>query len=483
MRKLLSLVMALTLLSSMAITGAFAPRLASAQEVGDTVTINDVDGNEVGLVTLEDLVDPFEDFDQDPEPGLRFISLELTIENTGDDPLTITPQNIGVVDDSGLIYVDVDINRTDSIESIEAMDLEAGEEITGGLEIGLPEESTITQIIWLVGTGQLPTLYRDLEPVAEGDEVSLNNADYEEEAIFIAEEVVDEYDDLNEDVVLNDGFKFVGVTVTIENTGEEDFVPEPAMIFLATTDGIFWAQDPSLVRSDDAIDEVDDLTDDPIAPGDSVTGFIGFGTPDTAEIDYVFYLPSDSTRLIHLYDADTSGGADDPDGTPEDDDTSGRDDDDGGLGPIGRDDDETPEADDETPEANTGDECAGAADWAEFTIDQLGEWSAVFAEIDPENLDAAELADQAEAVRDLADAQADSEFPPAAEELNDAFVQAFEDTADALDTIAEGVETDDQTLIQEGGQIIADIGSSFQDGDVAEILADAEEVCEELAPL
>ncbi|MDQ2682637.1 MAG: DUF4352 domain-containing protein, partial [Chloroflexota bacterium] len=301
MRKLLSLVMTLTLLSSMAVTGAFAPRLASAQDVGDTVTINDVDGNEIGLVTLEDLVDPFEDFDQDPERGLRFISLELTIENTGDDPITITPQNIGIVDDGGLIYVDVSVNRTDDIESIEAMDLEPGEEITGGLEIGLPEESEITQIIWLVGTGQLPTLYRDLEPVAEGDEVSLNNADYEEEAVFIAEEVVDEYDDLNEDVVLNEGFKFVGVTVTIENTGEEDFVPEPEFIFLATTDGIFWAQDASLVRSDDAIDEVPDLTDDPIAPGDSVTGFVGFGTPDTAEIDYVFYLPSDSTRLIHLY--------------------------------------------------------------------------------------------------------------------------------------------------------------------------------------
>jgi hypothetical protein len=469
--------MVLTMLGSMAMTGALAPQRASAQDVGDSVTVVDLDGNDVAVATFEDIIDPFEDFEPDPEPGLRFISVELTIENVGDDPIEINTSNIGVVDDAGIIYVDVDVTRTDNLDPLESGTLDAGDEISGGLEIGLPEESEVTQIVWLVGQGQLPTLFRDRSPIDEGDEVSLFNTDYEEEAIFIAEDVVDEFDDLADDVELNDGFKFVGVTVTIENTGEDDFIPEPDSIFLATTDGIFWAQDASLVRSDDSLDELEDLTDDPIAPGDSVTGFVGFGTADTAEIDYVFYLPSDSTRLIHLFDAETSGSGPDEEATPDEEENNG------GLGPIGQ---KTPEAE-ETEEIDdpepSGDDCEGAAEWADETIAGLNEWSAVFGDLDPNNLDPEQLRENAETIRDIADTQADSDFPPAVEELNDAIVAAYEDSAEALEMIAEGVETGDSALIGEGAQLITEVGTSFQDGEVAEILAETEEICPDISDL
>lgn len=478
MQKLLSLTVALLIVSSMAMTGILAPRGVLAQDVGDSVAVVDVDGNDLAEVTIEDIVDPFEDFEQEPEDGLRFISIELTVENTGDDPISFNPLTVGVIDDAGIVYVDVSVDRTDDIEALEATDIDPGDDLTGGLEVGLPEDAEIAQIIWLAGQGIMPTLLRQADPVELGDEVSLFNTDYDEEAIFIIEDVVDEYDDLADDVDLNDGFKFVGVTVTIENTGEDDFVPEPESIFLATTDGIFWSQDDSLERSDDSLDELDDLTDDPIAPGDSVTGFVGFGTNDTSEIDYVFYFPTDTTRLVHLFDADAGSSGDD-DATPESDDDDR--DDNGGLGPIGE---KTPTPDDDD-NGNTGgdDDCAGAADWADESIQNLNDWSALFADLDPNDLDPDVLTENAEAAREIAEAQADSDPPPAVEELNDAIVAAFEDSADALDKIAEGVTTGDSALIGEGAQEITEVGTSFQSGEVADLLADTEEVCPEISDL
>lgn len=477
MHKVLSLSVALLIVCSMVMGGALAPRSVLAQEVGDTATVVDLDGNDLAEATVEDIIDPFEDFEQEPEPGLRFISIELTFGNIGEEVIELDPRNIGIVDDSGIIYTDVDVDRTDDIESLEAMDIEPGDDVTGGLEVGLPEDAAVAQIIWLVDTGIMPTLLNDAKPVDTGDEVSLFNTDYEEEAVFTVEEVVDEFDDLADDVELNDGFKFVGVTVTIENTGEEEFVPEPGSFFLADTDGVFWTQDASLVRSDDSLDELEDVTDDPIAPGDSVTGFLGFGTTDTSEIDYIMYLPSDFTRLIHLYDADSgSGGDDDASPTAEDDD-----DDNGGLGPIGK---KTPTPEDED-NGNTGgdEECAGGEEWAKETVQNLNDWSAIFSALDPNNLDADELTANAEEIREIADAQAESDYPPAAEELNDAIVAAFEDSADALDKIAEGVETGDTALIGEGAEEITAVGTSFSDGEVAEILADTEEICPEISDL
>jgi hypothetical protein len=478
-RRALSFVLILAVLlatgAPAALAGSAAPaagnRLARlAPDIGDTVAISNPDGDELGTVTLEEIVDPFEEFEERAEPGLRFLSIELTIENTGEDDLEIATGNIGVVDEAGTIFVRVaDITRTDDAEPLEDTTLEPGDEITGSLAVGFPEDGEIAQVFWFVDTGILPIIYNAAEPVPPGDTVMLSTEDFENYE-DVAELTVDELVDPLEDVEAGSRQRAIGATISIENAGEEPFAPEPASFYLGTTAGIFWSPDPSIERSDDAIDGLPDLTGDEIEPGDQATGFVGFLIPEDAEISYLMYFPGDGTRMVRIFDARTSTGDDSRD--------------EGNLGPIGRD-AETPEAD-ETPQddnGSTGDDCDGAAAWADESIDRLIEWSTALGEIDAGNPDPDALRDAADISAGIAAAQADSTPPPAAEELNDLLTQAYEDTADALNAMADATEEGDDAAYGEAAQVIAEIGTSLQSGEIADVLADAEAVCPELSDL
>ena len=191
MRKLVSLALTLAFVTSFSFsagiaTAAPAPAIRPPdpppQEIGDTITVTDTDGNDVATATVDDIVDPFEDMQQSPKKGLRFVSVEVTIENTGKDTLTVTPGNIGVVDDKGIIYVGVDVDRTDNVDPLVDTDLAPGDSISGGLAVGIPDDGDIAQVVWLVGQGMLPILVNNLDPVALGDQVTLYNTDYAEEA-------------------------------------------------------------------------------------------------------------------------------------------------------------------------------------------------------------------------------------------------------------------------------------------------------------
>jgi hypothetical protein len=486
-RKLVSLAMTLAFLASLSFSAGLAAAApvnpnrttrATHQEVGDTVTVTDTDGNEVAQATVDDIVDPFEDMQQSPKRGLRFISVELTIENTGKDTLTVTPGNIGVVDDKGIIYVGVDVDRTDKVDPLVKTDLAPGDSISGGLAVGFPKDGEIAQIIWLVGQGMLPVLVNNLDPVSLGDTVTLYTTDYAEAATVTTEDVVDNFDDVARGVKPDRGLKFVGVTVTFENTGEEAFTPDPAAVFLGTTDGIFWAPETSIKRSADAVDQTPDLATDPIDPGDSVTGFVGYQVPDDREIAYVVYLP-DTTRLLRIYDAESSDS-----GTPAAD--SGSDKSDGGLGPLGgKKKTPTPDGTD-TGNANGGDECAGATDWQDVTLETLGTWGNVFKGLDLSNPDAdtaQQVRDGADTIRDLISQQRDSNPPSAAADLNDLITQAFEDSANALDDLADAIDAGDSAAYSDALQTISDIGTSFTEGDVATTLSDVKSTCPEINKL
>src|SRR5215207_2214138 len=120
---------------------ASSPRMltGSAQEIGDEVTVNNLDGEEVGVAAVTVIDDPYEDAEQEPERDLRFLSVEVEVENTGEDQLIVDPANIGVVDEAGIIYVDnPEITRSDRTDPLTYTELEPGETISGSLEVGFP---------------------------------------------------------------------------------------------------------------------------------------------------------------------------------------------------------------------------------------------------------------------------------------------------------------------------------------------------------
>ena len=442
MRKTASLIMSLAFLLSTgltAVTVAAAPvsshRITSAhaQEIGETVVGNDIDGNEVGTATIDDIVDPFEDADQSPQRGLRFLSVSSpsrtpATTRSPSSRRTLASSTIAASSTSTIPKSPAQTARNNSTTT----DLEPGDSISGSLEVGFPEDSAIAQIIWLVGTGQLPILLDNLDPVALGDPVTLFTTDYTEEAVITTEDVVDNFDDVTTNADPGRGNNFVGVTVTIENVGDNPLTPAPGSVFLTTSDGIFWAPlaDDEIERSRAAARRTPYLTDEPIDPGDSVTSFIGYAVPEDLDVHNVFYLP-DSARLIRIYDPqdestnDSTPGADDKDKT-------------GPLGPIGK---KTPTPKDDTGNTgNTGDECAGAKEWADLTIETLGKWGEVFQSLDLQNPTTetkSQIQDGIDTIREQADILRESTPPPAAEQLSDMIIQAYEDSADALEQVIE----------------------------------------------
>ena len=62
-------------------------------------------------------------------------------------------------------------------------------------------------------------------------------------------------------------------------------------------------------------------------------------------------------------------------------------------------------------------------------------------------------------------------------------VQAYEDSAQALDDIADAIDAGDSAAYQDAIQTISDIGTSFTDGDVADTLTELKSTCPEIDQL
>lgn len=140
----------------------------------------DIDGNEIGTVTLTDGVqEDFTDFSEKALDELQYVSFGLSIENTGDDPGRARQYRRCC---AGLIYSDIDVTRDDDADEITSSEVESGDTLEGYVEIGFPADRDLAQLVWVVGQGQLVTIINNADPVEVGDAVTLYNQDYEEEA-------------------------------------------------------------------------------------------------------------------------------------------------------------------------------------------------------------------------------------------------------------------------------------------------------------
>ena len=94
----------------LAITGLAGNGLVEAQEggfgtnpIGEPVSIFNVDGDEVAQVTVEEVIDPFEDWEEFGEPaeGERFVLAAITVENTGERPYEFSQYDFYLLDSLG----------------------------------------------------------------------------------------------------------------------------------------------------------------------------------------------------------------------------------------------------------------------------------------------------------------------------------------------------------------------------------------------
>jgi hypothetical protein len=135
--------------------------------------------------------------------------------------------------------------------------------------------------------------YAQADPPA--DSFTFVDAEGADRAVITVIEVQDPFDEFAEASGPGEGAKFVIVTVSYEDTGPGPFETRPDQIVVQDADGYIWTS-TGIQRPDGF--EIPDLQYVQIAPGDRLSGMVGFQVPNDAEIVSVHLRPENSRLLV-----------------------------------------------------------------------------------------------------------------------------------------------------------------------------------------
>jgi len=138
---------------------------ASDPAVGDTVVYVNEQGDEAAQLTVVEIIDPFEDFDQeftDVERGYRLVAVRISVEATGEDAVEVSTFDFGLQDSQGFFVSDTFISRTEEQEEadpeLEDANLAPGDSVSGLMVFAIFEENAIDHLFWQPDSGRLITL-------------------------------------------------------------------------------------------------------------------------------------------------------------------------------------------------------------------------------------------------------------------------------------------------------------------------------------
>jgi hypothetical protein len=279
MRKARSLFVALLLL-----TGFIAGLQGRANAQGSTAnatTIYDSSGADVATVSIDSIQDPFEAYDSgyEPQRGFRYVLLTITIENTGDAVFSPQPYGFTVVDNDGFVadqsYLSYDPQATDLPEQLPDAELAAGDSVTGTLAFQLLSDADISAIVYAPSYDRSYILAADIPATQAGAPVTLLGEDGGEVGTLTVDEVSDPLTDIDPSYAAPRGYHYVGVSVTLENTGNRPLTADPSRLSIIDTEGFNNAY-AGVYRTTEATDAEPDLEYTDLAPGDSISGIVSF---------------------------------------------------------------------------------------------------------------------------------------------------------------------------------------------------------------
>jgi hypothetical protein len=276
-----------------------------APVVGDDVIITDVEGNELGLITIEDVEDDFDGYAEGAEPAedARYVLVTIAFEATGEEPFEANPSGLVLRDIDGFHWVTYSIAREeDSPPQLQSQTLSPGNRISGVVGFQAPEDAELTHIYYQPEGSrliELAVLDEEFEPgPALGEEVPYASVEVEgAEGIVTVADAEDPFEDFAEGYEPAEDARFVLLTVAFESTGDQPFDADPYDLLLRDSDGFLWAWS-SVPRADDTVPELQSQT---LSAGNRVSGVVGFQVPEDAELAQLFWQP-ESGRLVLLAD-------------------------------------------------------------------------------------------------------------------------------------------------------------------------------------
>lgn len=120
--------------------------------LGTAVTVLGTDGTEVAQVTVNDLTDPYQDYDPSspPQRGSRYVVIDVVVANTGTRTLSVAPYSFYLVDTDGFVVNPTYLNRTDTTDmpDFPGGDLEAGAAMYGIIAFQLLNGTKVDSILY-----------------------------------------------------------------------------------------------------------------------------------------------------------------------------------------------------------------------------------------------------------------------------------------------------------------------------------------------
>lgn len=273
--------------------------------VGSAVRYVNAEGEEQGIVTVEEVQGSFADFpaDDPPAPGARYAVLIIAFEATGEAPFAVDPSDLLLQDADGFL---LDPDRVPRGEDVAMPDLESqhlapGNRISGAVGFVVPANATVAQIYYQPESGQL-ILLADLQPGAErpvlGSAVRYIDGEGVERGSVTVQEAQDPFKNFATDDAPDRGTRYVILIVVFEATGEASFATDPADLVLQDADGFLWGETRVPRETEDAIPNLESQR---LASGNRISGAVGFVVPASAQLTRIFYQP-ESGHLILLAD-------------------------------------------------------------------------------------------------------------------------------------------------------------------------------------
>jgi hypothetical protein len=435
-------------------------------KVGTAVSWVGNEGTELAKVTVTGITDPFKDYDPSspPQRGSHFVLLAVKVENTGTAPVTVDPSAFGLVDADGFVAHSTGLYRstaaTTATPDLQSGDVAPGTSVSGVVGFQVLNGVKIERVVFAPDSSRLITLVdKRIKRTPIGTAVSIIGTDGTEVGQVNVKDLTDPFQGYDPSNPPQRGSRYVVIDVTVTNTGTQTLTVAPYSFYLVDADG-FVANPTYLYRAD--VTNPPDFQGGDIAAGASMSGIIAFQLLSGTKVASVLYTASTYDQLV-IVGEPAAGGSPQPKPTPR-----------------------TAQATPTTAAAlASAADCAGVETWAKDSVARLNQIGTLFAPLGAlatqpnAKLDPAQLRQMVTQLQTLADAQRNSKPPAVAEALNTALVTAIQSATDAVTSLADAAEKNDQAAELAAAKKLQDAGNLFSDpnGNITKLATALETAC------
>ncbi len=469
MRRLLTLmaVMLTLLTGTVSSVSAQNDGTPEAGEAAAGSVFYSADGQEEGIVSVAEIVDPFEDYESgfSPQRGFHFVMAVVTIESTADRAIEANAYGFYLIDTDGFFYYPTYLYRatelTETLPDFLGGPIEPGQSLSGAIFFEVLDGTSPGLITYQPSYDRIATAadLRD-EPVAPGDPVEFLSTDGQPTATFTIGDVQIPMEDFA--TPPQRGFEYVGIEVTVENISDDVFALEPYTFTYVDAQGFIYTS-YGAYRTEEAEAELPTLQYTDLAAGDTITALLTFEVFAGSDPGMVYYSPS-SDRQVRL--AEFTEGVGGVTGAEI-------------VIPVSGNSGE----EDVTPESTVASspECEEVVTWGEDSVENITAWAEIFGTLAPAlsggELEPDVIRDAADQMADIAEAQKDLDAPELAEDANDLVIALFEDSVGPINDLADAIESGDATEIEDAVAQVGSLGSEEYLGPLDEALTGLTSTC------